>query len=280
MIVATVLAIITASWLAGVATAADAVDFNREVRPILADNCFRCHGTDEKQRQAGLGLDLREKALVKLESGDTAIVPGDPPKSEVIRRVTATDDGERMPPKEMNKRRSQAAYLSLSLRFFRSRSSSLRNSSRMMVTRSLGKVRASDLCRCSLAVRVLAAAINPPWLAGTTNRRRGGTVAQVHVLAEIILSGLGMIQDFIRPSMTEHFARPDHVAAVGDLQGLANLVVGDEDGDAVVLQAANDRLDAGDRHRVDAGERFVEQDDLGVGNQRPGDLQAPPLAAG
>ena len=88
--------------------AADTVDFNREVRPILSENCFRCHGVDEKQRQAGLRLDLRDKALLKLESGETAIVPGDPAKSEAIRRVAASDDGERMPPKQMNKRLTPA----------------------------------------------------------------------------------------------------------------------------------------------------------------------------
>jgi hypothetical protein len=90
------------------AEAADAVDFNREVRPILSEDCFRCHGADENKRQAGLRLDLRDKALLKLESGARAIVPGDPSQSEAIRRVTATDDDERMPPKSMNKRLTPA----------------------------------------------------------------------------------------------------------------------------------------------------------------------------
>jgi hypothetical protein len=87
---------------------ADPVDFNREVRPILSDNCFRCHGTDEKQRQAGLRLDVREKAIHELDSGETAIVPGDPSKSELLRRVTATDEGVRMPPKEMKRQLTPA----------------------------------------------------------------------------------------------------------------------------------------------------------------------------
>jgi len=102
------LALLFASWPIGLAAAAEPVDFNREVRPILSENCFRCHGADEKQRQAGLRLDLREKALLKLESGEKAIVPGDPSKSEAIRRVAASDDGERMPPKQMNKRLTPA----------------------------------------------------------------------------------------------------------------------------------------------------------------------------
>ena len=101
--VASALAII-ANSSAQQAPAADAVNFNREVRPILSDNCFRCHGADEKQRQAGLRLDMRDKAIAKLDSGNTAIVPGDAAKSELIRRVTAKDAGEQMPPKEMNRR--------------------------------------------------------------------------------------------------------------------------------------------------------------------------------
>jgi mono/diheme cytochrome c family protein len=105
---AVVIAWIAVPCLSGVARATDAVDFNRDVRPVLSDNCFRCHGTDEKQRQAGLRLDLRDKALLKLESGALAIVPGDPAKSELLRRVSAEDEGERMPPKEMNKRLTPA----------------------------------------------------------------------------------------------------------------------------------------------------------------------------
>ncbi len=83
--------------------AADNVDFNREVRPILSENCFRCHGLDEKQRQAGLRLDLRDMAVRKLDSGQRAIVPGDPAVSAMISRVLAKDESERMPPKEMHK---------------------------------------------------------------------------------------------------------------------------------------------------------------------------------
>ena len=80
--------------------------------------------------------------------------------------------------------------------------------------------------------------------------------------------------------MAEHLAGADHVAAVGDLQRLADLVVGDQDGDAVLPQFADDLLDAVDGDRVDAGERLVQQDDLGIGDQAAGDLQPPALAAG
>ena len=74
------------------------VDFTREIRPILAKKCFACHGPDDEQRQAGLRLDQRDGALARLESGATAIVPGKSSDSELIRRITAADTSERMPP--------------------------------------------------------------------------------------------------------------------------------------------------------------------------------------
>jgi hypothetical protein len=85
------------------AAAADKLDFNREVRPILAAHCFKCHGPDDKVREAGLRLDQREGATAKLESEATAIVPGQPDKSELVRRVVSADEGEVMPPPAANK---------------------------------------------------------------------------------------------------------------------------------------------------------------------------------
>jgi hypothetical protein len=76
------------------------VDFNREIRPILAKKCFVCHGTDEGHREAGLRLDVREAAIAKLDSDAVAIVPGEPGKSELVRRIAAADESERMPPAE------------------------------------------------------------------------------------------------------------------------------------------------------------------------------------
>ncbi|MEK6248192.1 MAG: DUF1549 domain-containing protein, partial [Planctomycetales bacterium] len=74
------------------------VDFGRDIRPILADRCFKCHGPDGNQRQAELRLDRRAGAVVEAESGEQAIVPGQPELSELLARITHDDDDLRMPP--------------------------------------------------------------------------------------------------------------------------------------------------------------------------------------
>jgi hypothetical protein len=76
------------------------VDFGREVRPLLAKSCFPCHGPDDSHRKAGLRLDRRDAAVSPRKRGGPAIVPGKPDASELIRRVTSTDDTEVMPPKK------------------------------------------------------------------------------------------------------------------------------------------------------------------------------------
>lgn len=90
--------------LATRSSAADspAPDFNREVRPILAARCFKCHGPDAASREAQLRLDVREAALSKTESGTRAIVPGDVKASELVRRIDSHDPDERMPPPRAN----------------------------------------------------------------------------------------------------------------------------------------------------------------------------------
>src|SRR5579862_7689412 len=76
----------------------DRVDFNWDIRPILSDNCFQCHGRDEKSRQAGLRLDERESAIAERGTpAHQAIVPGDPAASELMKRVTHADPRRRMP---------------------------------------------------------------------------------------------------------------------------------------------------------------------------------------
>src|SRR5215217_1493962 len=80
------------------APAADAVDFTRDVRPILSANCFKCHGADDKARKAKLRLDLRDSAIGEASSGEHAIVPGKPEASELVRRIFSDDPEEVMPP--------------------------------------------------------------------------------------------------------------------------------------------------------------------------------------
>src|SRR5262245_22932045 len=77
---------------------APAPEFNRDIRPILSNYCFRCHGPDKNQRQAELRLDVREMAIAK-----GAIVPGKPEASALVRRIFASDPEERMPPLSLKK---------------------------------------------------------------------------------------------------------------------------------------------------------------------------------
>ena len=89
---------------AGTAGAAGSVDFHRDIRAILSDNCFSCHGPDEMERKGKLRLDIREDALKPAKSGETAIVPGDPLKSQILARITTSDADEVMPPPKTGKK--------------------------------------------------------------------------------------------------------------------------------------------------------------------------------
>ena len=90
--------------------AADSIDYNWHVRPILSENCFKCHGPDPAAREAGLRLDLRDFAIAELPEtpGKRAIVPGDADRSELVRRIRATNVDERMPPESTHKTLSPA----------------------------------------------------------------------------------------------------------------------------------------------------------------------------
>ncbi len=77
------------------------VDFNRDVRPILSQHCFKCHGFDPQARRSKLRLDRREAITAELPSGYTPVVAGDPQASELIRRIAATDPADRMPPADV-----------------------------------------------------------------------------------------------------------------------------------------------------------------------------------
>ena len=78
--------------------AADRVDFNRDIRPILSENCLSCHGPDANKRHAGLRLDISDQSMWKGESGEIAIVPGSPDTSEMVHRILSTDAEVLMPP--------------------------------------------------------------------------------------------------------------------------------------------------------------------------------------
>ncbi len=77
------------------------LEYNRDVRPILSDKCFRCHGPDSAARKANLRLDRRDDALAEHDNG-RPIVPGKAEASEMVRRIESTDADEQMPPRKSN----------------------------------------------------------------------------------------------------------------------------------------------------------------------------------
>src|SRR5436305_9564091 len=85
-----------------------AIDFDRDIRPILSDNCFACHGPDEKERKAKFRLDRKEDAFKPLKSGGYALLPGQPEKSDLIARVTTRDEDDLMPPPKSGKKLTPA----------------------------------------------------------------------------------------------------------------------------------------------------------------------------
>ena len=85
------------------ASAQERLQFNRDIRPILTENCYACHGPDSNHRKADLRLDVREGALM-----ENAIVPGKPEASEVIARILTSDADELMPPPEAHKKLTAA----------------------------------------------------------------------------------------------------------------------------------------------------------------------------
>jgi len=100
---ALVVAVLWAAWASGEPPPAPPLDFNRDVRAILSNRCFRCHGPDEKQRQgggdSGLRLDTPEGIVADL-GGRVAVVPGEPDRSVLMARITSRDASEIMPPPE------------------------------------------------------------------------------------------------------------------------------------------------------------------------------------
>ncbi|GDY23197.1 chromosome segregation protein [Verrucomicrobiota bacterium] len=80
-----------------------AVDFNRDIRPVLSDNCYHCHGPDVKARKADLRLDTREGAF-RIKNGKTVILPGKASQSDLYRRLVATDPDDLMPPPKSHRK--------------------------------------------------------------------------------------------------------------------------------------------------------------------------------
>ncbi len=92
--------LLLAGLSAGAAPLPDKVDFNHHIKPLLSDRCFKCHGPDEKAREAKLRLDTPEGAFKALDGGMFIIKPGSPSKSELIRRITTRDPDDVMPPRQ------------------------------------------------------------------------------------------------------------------------------------------------------------------------------------
>jgi hypothetical protein len=84
--------------LATGALSAQEIEFNRDIRPILSDQCFACHGPDAAKRKTKLRFDTEAGARIDLGKDRFAIVPGDPERSELVRRIASTDTAVRMPP--------------------------------------------------------------------------------------------------------------------------------------------------------------------------------------
>lgn len=97
-------AIFLATTICTFARADDEINYNRDVRPILSDACYKCHGPDAAERKAGLRLDSFDGAVRKLDSGAIAIVPGKIDESELIKRITSTDPELVMPPSGTGKK--------------------------------------------------------------------------------------------------------------------------------------------------------------------------------
>ncbi|MGC4002313.1 MAG: PSD1 and planctomycete cytochrome C domain-containing protein [Pirellulales bacterium] len=89
------------------------LSFNKDIRPILSENCFQCHGPDEATREAGMRLDQRDAALKPTDSGVTPIVPGNPDKSDVLLRATSKDPNLMMPPASTHKKLNAAQIAKL-----------------------------------------------------------------------------------------------------------------------------------------------------------------------
>jgi hypothetical protein len=131
------------------AARADDVQFSRDIRPILSDVCYQCHGPDKESREAELRLDERESVFAARE-GKRLVVPGDLAKSELYRRITSTDKDERMPPAEA-RRKLTAAQVDLIRRWIEQGGQWQQHWSFVAPKRpTRPKIKAADWCRNEL----------------------------------------------------------------------------------------------------------------------------------
>ncbi|UUO05521.1 PSD1 and planctomycete cytochrome C domain-containing protein [Blastopirellula sp. J2-11] len=93
---------ISLSWIHS-SRAEEEVDFGADIRPLLSNNCYACHGPDEEHRSGGFRLDLEGSAYGEADSGEHPIVPGDVDASEIMARILSTDPDVQMPPPDSNK---------------------------------------------------------------------------------------------------------------------------------------------------------------------------------
>src|SRR3954447_6539896 len=89
--------------IAGRSHAQGKIDFNRDIRPILSDKCFACHGPDTSKLKGKLRLDVRDAAVKR-----GAVVPGKPDESELVHRIFAKEPGDAMPPAKSNRKLTEA----------------------------------------------------------------------------------------------------------------------------------------------------------------------------
>src|SRR5206468_8448980 len=101
-------AVLAVSGLHAASAIPDKIEFNRDVRPILSDNCFYCHGPDKNHRKGKMRLDVREEALKK-----EAFVPGKPEESELVKRIFTDDKDDHMPPFDSAKKLTDAQKATL-----------------------------------------------------------------------------------------------------------------------------------------------------------------------
>jgi uncharacterized protein DUF1553/uncharacterized protein DUF1549/cytochrome c len=104
LVLCALVALVTHAMAAEGRKSKSTIDFNRDIRPILSDHCFACHGPDDKARKAKLRFDVKEEAFKPAKSGDVAIVPGDPTHSTLVARITSKDEDEVMPPPKSGKK--------------------------------------------------------------------------------------------------------------------------------------------------------------------------------